>query len=122
MFTLDAVIAHFVGDYFLQSNEMSQRKTKEWRIAAWHGITYSLPFILLDPSLIAFLVILVTHIIIDRLRLTTYISWIRNGANYDRKANFGYPPEVPAFLSIWLMIIVDNLTHVLINGLALYYL
>lgn len=121
MFTVDAVIAHFVGDYFLQSNKMSVEKTKKWRVAAWHGLTYSLPFILLDPSLIAFLIILGTHIIIDRLRLTTYISWFRNGANYDRTANFGYPPSVPAFLSIWLMILVDNLTHILINGLALYY-
>jgi hypothetical protein len=34
----------------------------------------------------------------------------------------GYSPETPAFLAVWLLIIVDNLMHVVINGIALRYL
>lgn len=34
----------------------------------------------------------------------------------------GYDPEVPAWLAVWLLIIVDNIMHIAINGLALKYL
>ncbi len=34
----------------------------------------------------------------------------------------GYPPNTPKFLSVWLMIITDNLLHIIINALALKYL
>ena len=34
----------------------------------------------------------------------------------------GYPPDRPPFLAVWLLIIADNILHVLINGLALRYL
>lgn len=31
----------------------------------------------------------------------------------------GYPPERPVWLAVWLLIIADNVLHVLINGAAL---
>jgi hypothetical protein len=34
----------------------------------------------------------------------------------------GYPPDRPAWLTVWLLIIADNIIHILINGLALKYL
>lgn len=34
----------------------------------------------------------------------------------------GYSPDTPPFLAVWLLIIVDNVLHVIINGLALRYL
>lgn len=34
----------------------------------------------------------------------------------------GYPPDRPAWLAVWLLIIADNILHVVINGLALRYL
>lgn len=34
----------------------------------------------------------------------------------------GYPPSRPLWMSVWLLIIADNVMHVLINGLALKYL
>jgi len=34
----------------------------------------------------------------------------------------GYPEEVPLWLSVWLLIVTDNILHILINGLAIYYL
>ncbi len=33
-----------------------------------------------------------------------------------------YPPDRPPWLAVWLLIIADNVMHVLINGLALRYL
>lgn len=37
-------------------------------------------------------------------------------------AQTGFAPDVPAWLATWLMIIVDNLCHILINAVALQYL
>lgn len=34
----------------------------------------------------------------------------------------GYPPDRPAWLAVWLLIIADNTLHVICNGLALAYL
>lgn len=34
----------------------------------------------------------------------------------------GYPPSTPAWISVWLMIIADNILHVAINGAALKWL
>lgn len=47
--------------------------------------------------------------------------WIRNRPWAECKAT-GYPPETPAWLAVWLMIIADNIMHICINGLALKYL
>lgn len=33
----------------------------------------------------------------------------------------GYPPNVPLWLSTWLMIIVDNTIHIICNGLVIHY-
>ena len=34
----------------------------------------------------------------------------------------GYPPSTPPWLSVWLMIILDNLIHIAVNGAAIKYL
>lgn len=34
----------------------------------------------------------------------------------------GYPPDVPPWMAVWLLIIADNTMHVLCNALALRYL
>lgn len=34
----------------------------------------------------------------------------------------GYSPTTPVWLAVWLLIIADNIMHVVINGLALKYL
>lgn len=34
----------------------------------------------------------------------------------------GYPPDRPAWLTVWLLIIADNIIHLVINGLALRFL
>jgi hypothetical protein len=42
--------------------------------------------------------------------------------SFDTCKATGYPPDRPAWLAVWLLIIADNIMHVLINGLALKYL
>ncbi len=129
MITADQIICHCVGDYLLQSDYMAAGKIRDWRIAAVHALFYSLPFLLLSPSLTAWLVMVITHTLIDRFRLARYVVWAKNfiaprGSNPPwLECQFtGYPPDRPAWMAVWLMIIGDNIIHILVNALALRYL
>jgi hypothetical protein len=144
------LLCHLWGDYILQSDWMAQNKTKEWWPAAVHALLYSLTFLLLRPSATACLVIFGTHVVIDRFRLARYVVWAKNwllsprylwnpdGSFYlgpgvdgitvggappfNKCASTGYPPERPAWLAVWLLIIADNVLHLTINFFALRYL
>jgi len=156
--TADQLLAHAVGDYLLQSDWMATRKTAESRAALVHALTYSLPFLFLQPSLLAISFIVLTHFVIDRWRLARYLVWAKNWfaprwvpalelevpqpfisgrftAVALESSSFlvrnmpwrlcsgnGYDPARPAWLTTWLLIIADNILHVICNGLALRYL
>jgi len=123
---LYALAAHFIGDYILQTDHMAQEKTKRWVPAILHGMTYTLPFLFLTQSPLALLVIGGTHIVIDRYRLAKYLVWFKN--QFAPKAfrppitATGYAESTPIWLATGLMIVTDNLVHVLINAFALTYL
>lgn len=125
MFTADQLVAHAVGDYILQSDWMANQKTKQTIAALIHATLYSLVFLLFRPSITAFTVILVSHFLIDRFRLARYVVWLKNqmkpGTRQQLTAT-GYPDDAPFWLTVWLLIIADNILHVLINGAALRWL
>jgi hypothetical protein len=119
----DQLIAHAVGDYILQSDWMANNKTADNTAAALHAVTYSLPFMLFRPGWRAMAVITGTHFLIDRFRLARYVCWAKNwiapkGEDHELTGT-GYPADRPAWLSTWLLIITDNILHVLINRVAL---
>ena len=124
------LILHLIGDYLLQSDWMALNKTKCSKAAATHAITYSLPFLILEPSLAAFLVICITHFFIDRFRLARYVVYARNIILQPKKfrnkwedcQETGYHKDMPQWLSLWLLVACDNTIHLLINYLALEYL
>lgn len=129
MITADQLIAHAVGDYILQSDWMANEKTKKSIAAVAHALCYSLPFLLFRPSLPAFAVIAGTHFLIDRWRLARFVVYAKNFIGprlwwypWEKCAATGYSSERPPWLSVWLLIIADNVLHVLCNGLALKYL
>lgn len=124
------IIAHFIGDYALQSCWMANNKTKRSWPALVHTFCYSIPFLILcDPSFDAYFVIVSTHFIIDRWRLARYVVFVKEFLSPRRewkpwrKCNkTGLGEDTPPFMAIWLLIIIDNLIHISINGLALYLL
>lgn len=126
MITADQLLLHAIGDYILQSDWMAIEKTKRHAAAFVHALAYSLPFLILRPSLIAWLIIFGTHELIDRYRLARYIVWAKNwlGPNkpWAECSTTGYPADRPAWLTVWLLIIADNVLHVAINGAALKWL
>lgn len=121
MFTADQLVAHAVGDYILQSHWMATQKTKQSFAAAVHAVTYTLPFLLITQSPAALAAICGSHFVIDRWRLARFVVWAKNGMRGPVTAT-GYADDVPAWLSVWLLIAADNIIHVICNALALQYL
>lgn len=129
MITADQLFLHAVGDYVIQSDWMARHKTTNWVVAGFHASTYTLPFLLLTSSPRALLLIFATHFVIDHWRLARYICWLKNhlaprdawDAWKDCTAT-GYHNEAQPWLTVWLMIITDNLMHIACNALALRYL
>lgn len=115
---MEQLLAHLVGDYILQPNQIAQLKLTKWWAAAIHGVLYTLPFLLVTQSWLALSVICVTHVVIDRFRLAKYIGRMKN---WSFKGD-GYPEQTPDYMRVWLMIIVDNTIHLVINYISIKYL
>ncbi len=133
---MEQLILHLFGDYVSQSHWMATRKTASTWAAFCHATVYSLPFLLLGPSLRAFFVIWFTHLLIDRFRLARYVVLAKNAVlgdlwtegDFDSKVYFqnreatGFHKDVPAWLAVWLLIVVDNTMHLAINYASLRWL
>lgn len=127
MFSADQLVAHLVGDYIFQSDWMAREKYHNTLATICHVVLYTLPFLLLTQNPWTLLVIAGTHFVIDRWRLARYVIWAKNrpwpnSRPWAECSETGYPPDVPAYASLWLFIIVDNTLHIIINGAAINYL
>lgn len=125
--TGEALLAHLVGDYLLQSHWMAQNKTQRNLPAVTHSVTYALPFLALTRSPRRLALIAGSHFVIDRWRLARYVCWAKNflappGSNppWSECRTVGYPPDCPDWLAFWLMIVADNTMHGICNWLALH--
>ncbi len=102
-----------------------------------HAVLYVLPFLFLTRSWPALGVIAISHFVIDHWRLARHVGWAKNflGPRYlsykgatvrnlpwKECSSTGYPADKPPFMAVWLMIIVDQIMHLLVNGLVLKYL
>ncbi len=122
------LILHLVGDYVTQSDWMAQNKTKSSWAAFCHATVYALPFLAI-ASVNAWLVIWLTHLVIDRFRLARYVVYAKNWLAprsywhpWSECAGTGYHKDSPPWLSVWLMIAADNTLHLAINAAAIAWL
>lgn len=123
---LGILLAHAVGDYVAQSHWMAVEKTKRWLPAVLHGLTYTACYVPVTRSPLTLLVIGGTHIVIDRYRLARHLVWLKNqmaprSVRPGHTAT-GYPNDTPAWLAVWLLIILDNVPHLGINVAAVAWL
>ncbi|GIH95292.1 DUF3307 domain-containing protein [Planobispora siamensis] len=126
----ESIIAHLVGDYVLQSHWMATEKVRRWWPAIIHGVTYTLPFLLITRSVGALLVIGGTHIVLDHYRAAKYVIWAKNLMAprafrtpwAEASANQGFSRQAPAGLATALLFVVDNTMHLVINLAALVWL
>jgi hypothetical protein len=152
VFTANQLVAHAIGDYVIQSDWMAHEKRARPLVALVHALSYSLPFLVLtDASWWAMLVIVLSHAVIDHFGLARYVCWTKNvlapkwinrtklsgdlsirsydvievaSRNYpwSECAATGYHESRPPWLATWLMIITDNVMHVLCNAAAIQWL
>jgi len=117
------LLAHGFGDYGIQTDWMASEKTKHSLPAAAHALTYTACFLPLTRDWRRLAVIGGTHFIIDRWRLARHLAWAKNQlapkAYRPGHTATGYSDDKPDWLSFWLMILLDNSAHLLINELAL---
>jgi hypothetical protein len=115
---LNELICHLIGDYCLQNHWMAARKTSSWFAASIHGLAYMVPFVVLgSASVAALLVMLATHVVIDRFRLARY--WVEFYGIGTGGVFCPSQPPAPDYLRVWLLIIVDNTIHLTINRAAI---
>lgn len=124
---MEQLLLHLIGDYITQTDWMATEKTKRYIAAIAHAVVYSLPFLLLGPSLAAFATISLTHFAIDRYRLARYVVFAKNLAtNHSLRwadcSMTGYHKDTPPWLAFWLLIIADNTMHLCINYSALRWM
>lgn len=128
--TGNQVLAHLVGDFFLQSDWMATNKKDRIAPCVVHVLLYTVPFLFLTLSPIALLVICGTHFAIDHWGLPRYLVWAKNWAMAPvserrtwKECEFtGFSPDRPVWLTVWLLIICDNTIHLVINAAAIRWL
>jgi hypothetical protein len=109
---------------------MATQKTSRSIPALAHVLTYVLPFLIITQSIAALALIAGTHFVIDRWRLARFVVWAKNliapsasrTPPWSECTMTGYPPDRPAWLTVWLLIIADNILHIAINAGVLYWL
>ncbi len=148
---MQQLLLHLVGDYLLQSEHMGVKKRTSTFWASIHATVYALPFLLLQPSWLAWTTICGTHLIIDRFGLARHLVWAKNIVlglwpervlcwclrdagrleewRTDRRrlawkncAATGYPNDMPSWLAPTLLIVADNTLHLVINWCSLTWL
>ena len=98
------------------------KKLKTWKgelACQIHCILYSLPFLFIGSPM-AVLGIYITHYILDRTNIVAWFLAYRNGVK--NISNFGFGEERPFAITIWLLIITDNVFHLIFNYLFLTFL
>jgi len=124
----DLLLAHLFGDYIIQSHKMATRKSISSFWCAIHVLLYGIPFAFIpDITLLAWIIIVGTHFIIDRFSIAKYLIYFKNRLweyqNLDEcMSNFGYNKETPVWLSFFLYVVLDNTLHITINYYAYIYL
>lgn len=134
---MEQLLCHLFADYWLQNDWMALNKKKHFWIALVHAIVYTLPFLLLTKSILALSVICITHAIIDGTWIVHRLNQLKNFDFKEHKyilltddinnplssgsIKDGYSNRI-LFLRVWLIIIQDNILHLIINYCALRWL
>jgi hypothetical protein len=112
--------AHFIGDYFFQTDWMADNKKKSGSACLVHVLTYMLPFLFMG-TWVSFIngqilgelmfcntawwklvLIALQHYVQDR---TGFVKWLMEVKG---SAKFAEPPMAP-----WSIILTDNLVHLM---------
>lgn len=113
---MEQLLLHLFGDFILQNDNVGLRK-KERSLTGllyciYHCITYAIPFLLITDWM-ACILIGIGHFLVDRWNVVGHFIKTKNFV--DGVSNFGYKPERPFVVTVWLYIIQDNTIHLIWN-------
>ncbi len=120
---LAALFLHGIGDYLLQNHWMGKEKTKRWWPCVVHVTIYTACFLVITQNVLTLFIIFSTHLVEDRYYLVRF--WIRFKNGWNKKGinpKTGMHKDTPDWLAYWLLYFQDNLLHMIINALALYFI
>ncbi len=125
---MEQLLIHLFADYWLQNDWMALNKKNNFRIALVHSFVYTLPFLLLTRNILALFVIFITHALIDGTHVVEVLNRFKNwnfSLHFSQEEKWcfydGYKDR-PTFIRVWLIIIQDNILHLIINYLSIKYL
>jgi len=96
------VLAHFIGDYLLQTDWMARKKKASWLAALVHVGTYIIPFLFCGFVWWQLALIFLQHFLQDT---TNFVVWFMKAKG---SGKFAEPPMAP-----WSIIVTDNILHIL---------
>lgn len=96
------ILAHFVGDFLLQTHEQAVKKKTSNLFCGFHVVCYIVPFLMCGLAWWQLLLIAAQHFIQDR---TNFVVWFMKAKG---SAGFIEPPMGP-----WSIIVTDNILHIL---------
>ena len=105
------LLAHLVGDYLFQTSWMAMNKAHKWDALIVHSLVYTGAIALVSYATFglfswpAYVVIFVSHLILDRR--TFVVWWVRTVMRTNETT-------VP-----WLTIMVDQIFHLLVLAMVL---
>lgn len=99
---MNYILAHFIGDYILQTDEMALNKKRPDLYCGIHVVFYMVPFLLCDFDLWQLILIAIQHYVIDR---TNFVVWFMK---WKGSETFATGPCSP-----WSVIVIDNILHIL---------
>lgn len=124
------LIAHVVGDYFLQPIKMAIQKgekgVKGFLICLIHCLVYAFPFLFIctDPDFSVWIIL--THFLIDRYSIGNCILSIIDGRSFEWYMNERFGNErianLHAGFTAVVYVIVDNFIHLMSMYLFLRFL
>lgn len=119
---MNQIFLHFVGDYMLQNAWMSARKTRSWAVAFLHALVYGIPFLIgLEISFWTWSVLVVSHMLTDRLQLAAFLLFCSNRLlmpylEWDWvRCNNGFPVTAPVRTVMMVSMAVDSALHLSTN-------
>ncbi|WP_346870063.1 DUF3307 domain-containing protein [Clostridium sp. UBA5119] len=114
-FIVLCLIAHVIGDYYFQDDEMSELKKKKIGGVFKHSVFYSIPFILIlflfeKSYRITGLILLLclAHLLIDVVKYYSYKGYLKIFHTTCKKN------KVKKYIKPWMIYIFDQVVHIIL--------
>lgn len=104
------LLAHFIGDFLLQNDWMSNKKKTSGFVCVIHCLCYIFPFLFTDLNAGQLVLIFIQHYTQD---MSNFVVWFMK---LKGSSEFINPPLGP-----WSIIVIDNIFHIIWISIVIKY-